>query len=254
MQVITLNTWGGRAGKEGLLAFFKKHADADIFCLQEIWADAYEHLKDHYAGGVVIDHNQVMTHGMQEISAVLENHVPYFRPHHMENYGLMMLVKKSLSILEEGEVFVHKYKGYLPEGDVGNHARNIQYVTVQTENGPRTVINFHGLWNGKGKSDSEDRLMQSDNIAAFLKTLAHPYVLGGDFNLLPETESLKRLEALGLRNLIKEFGITSTRTSFYQKPEKFADYMLVSSGITVQAFEVLPDEVSDHAPLMLIAE
>lgn len=27
MRIISLNTWGGRGGKENLLAFFKKHAD-----------------------------------------------------------------------------------------------------------------------------------------------------------------------------------------------------------------------------------
>lgn len=54
-----------------------------------------------------------------------------------------------------------------------------------------------------------------------------------------------------MRNLIREYGITSTRTSFYQKPEKHADYVFVSEGISVKAFTVLPDEVSDHAPLLL---
>jgi len=39
MKIITLNTWGGRAGKELLLSFFEKYRDdADIFCLQEIWS------------------------------------------------------------------------------------------------------------------------------------------------------------------------------------------------------------------------
>jgi len=76
-------------------------------------------------------------------------------------------------------------------------------------------------------------------------------VLCGDFNLLPDTESLKRLEGIGLRNLIKEYGITSTRTSFYDKPAKFADYALVSEGIEVKDFKILPDEVSDHSPMYL---
>ncbi len=62
---------------------------------------------------------------------------------------------------------------------------------------------------------------------------------------------MKKLEDFGLRNLIKEYGITSTRTSFYTKPEKFADYMLVSPGVEVKDFKVLPDEVSDHSPLYL---
>ena len=59
------------------------------------------------------------------------------------------------------------------------------------------------------------------------------------------------LESAGLRNLVAEFGVTSTRTSLYTRPEPFADYVFVSDGIHVRDFRVLTDEVSDHAPLLL---
>jgi len=45
--------------------------------------------------------------------------------------------------------------------------------------------------------------------------------------------------------------VSSTRTSFYTKPEKHADYAFVTKGISVTDFKVLPDEVSDHAPLLI---
>jgi endonuclease/exonuclease/phosphatase family metal-dependent hydrolase len=59
------------------------------------------------------------------------------------------------------------------------------------------------------------------------------------------------IEQTGLINLIKKYNITSTRTSIYTKPDKYADYVLVSPNIEVIDFKVLPDEVSDHAPLYL---
>lgn len=256
MRVISLNTWGGRAGKDSLLDFFKRAAGAtDIFCLQEIWSAPYEHLQGHAAGGLEIDHDQIMVYGLQEISAAMPDYRPYFRPHHGDHYGLLMLVKKSLVVVEEGEVFVHKEKGFVPQGDVGNHARNIQYVTIQTAGGLQTVINFHGLWTGlgvgAGKKDNLERLEQSTKILEFIRALKHPFVLCGDFNLLPDTESIKMFEQAGLRNLVREYGITSTRTSFYTKPVKFADYAFVSSDIDLQDFRALPEEVSDHAPLQI---
>lgn len=251
MKLISLNTWGGRAGKDKLLAFFAAHKDIDVFCLQEIWSAPYEHLEGHAAGGMSIDHSNIMVYGLQEISALLDSHAAYFKPHHLDNYGLLMLVKKDLDVISEGDVFVYKERGHIPEGDVGFHARNVQFATIVTKNGNRTILNFHGLWNGGGKGDSEDRLLQSDRIIQFMKTLSNPYVICGDFNLLLDTQSLKKLEDFGLRNLVKEYSITSTRTSFYTKPEKFADYALVSGEIAVKNFRVLPDEVSDHSPLCL---
>ena len=113
-------------------------------------------------------------------------------------------------------------------------------------------MNFHGLWNGNGKSDTEDRINQSKKIIEFVKTIKGDFALLGDFNLSPDTESLQMIgRELGCRELIKEYGITSTRTSLYTKPNKFADYVFVSNGIDVIDFKVLPDEISDHTPLLL---
>lgn len=252
MRVITLNTWGGRAGKDKLLSFFDTYKEStDIFCLQEVWSAPYEHLEGVKAGGAEVDHSSIMTYGMQDISRLLSEYQAYFRPHHLNNYGLMMLVKKSMSVMEEGEVFVYKHKGYVPEGDVGNHARNIQYATLETGARPVTVINFHGLWNGKGKTDTEDRLDQSRKILEFIRRRAGECVLCGDFNLLPDTQSIQMFERAGLRNLIMEYGITSTRTSYYVKPEKYADYVFVTPNIKVNDLVVLPEQVSDHLALQL---
>lgn len=252
MKILSLNTWGGRAGKEKLLNFIASHAnDIDIFCLQEVWSAPYDHHEGTLAGGREIRHENIMVYAVKEISDVLPNHEYFFHPHYLENYGLMMLVRKGIELIGLGDVFVYKERGHIPEGDIGNHARNIQYVTLEREEKKTTIINFHGLWNGKGKGDTEDRLTQSRNIVEFIKTIEGEVVLCGDFNLLPDTESIKILEGAGLRNLIRENNITSTRTSFYTKPEKFADYTFVSLGIEVKNFTVLPDEVSDHAPMLI---
>ncbi|MEK7101701.1 MAG: endonuclease/exonuclease/phosphatase family protein [Patescibacteria group bacterium] len=253
MRIISLNTWGGRAGKEGLLSFFKKHADTtDIFCLQEIWSAAYDHLDGHLAGGVAIDNSKIMTRGLQEISEALPNHETFFTPLVDDNYGLLMLIHKTYRVLKRGEFFVYKQRGYISTVDVGDHARPIQYVTALLNNRPITVINFHGLWNGKDKGDSADRLEQSKKILEFMKNLRTPFILCGDFNLLPDTESIKMFEDAGLRNLIREFGVTSTRTSFYTKSEdKHANYTFISGDVELKDFKVLPDEVSDHAPLLI---
>ena len=250
MKLISLNTWGGRAGRNQLLSFFENHAGTtDIFCLQEILSSPYKQSEKHLAGGRHLDYSATMVNGLQDISAVLAAFSPYFRPHFLDNYGLLLLIHQDVPVLEEGEFYVFKDKGHYPAGDLGMHARNVQYVTLDTPNGPRTILNFHGLWNGQGKEDSPDRLSQSQRIIDFISNLQQPYILCGDFNLLPTTSSLHMLEDIGLRNLITDYKITSTRSRFYTKEPKFADYALVSPGIEMEDFEVLPDEVSDHLAL-----
>lgn len=248
MKLISLNTWGGRAGKENLLKFFDKYRDVEIFCLQEIWAASYEDLT-YDPNGFSIDNNYSKFY-IQEITDLLTTHIAYFRAQYFDYWGLMILIKKDIDIILEGDVFVHKEKNYIPEA-FGLLARNIQFATIKTPSGNRSIINFHGLWNGKGKGDSEDRLLQSDRIIEFIHTLDNPYIVAGDFNLLPDTQSIKKFEDLGLNNLIKDYNITSTRTSFYTKPEKFADYIFTTKDIIIKDFRVLPDEVSDHSALYL---
>jgi len=68
---------------------------------------------------------------------------------------------------------------------------------------------------------------------------------------LPENRSLNMFEDFGMKNLIKEFNIPSTRSSHYKKPERFADYTFVSKDIKVNQFRVLSDEVSDHLAMYL---
>jgi endonuclease/exonuclease/phosphatase family metal-dependent hydrolase len=248
MKLISLNVWGGVAGREKLLAFFERYKDVDIFCFQEVWNGGHE-IIGRKAGGRPL--SGIAHWLLADIGATLKDHAAYFRPQFKDYYGLTMFVKKNIVVREEGEVFVYKERGYFSEEDIGDHSRNVQYTSIDSSAGIRTVAHVHGLWNGQGKGDSSDRLLQSDNIVRFLRSVGGPYIFCGDLNLLPDTESLKKLEAVGGRNLIKEFGVTSTRSSLYTKPLRFADYMFVSDGIEVKDFKVLPDEVSDHLALYL---
>jgi endonuclease/exonuclease/phosphatase family metal-dependent hydrolase len=251
MKLICLNTWGGRAGAENLLAFLDAHRDADFVCLQEIWSAPYEGLEGALAGAETIAHAEIMVRGKQAIARLFDGHEAFFHPSHLNDYGLMTLVSKRLAVVDTGDVFVHRERGYVPQDNLGHHARNVQFVTVAAPRGRMSVMNFHGLWNGLGKGDSDDRLAQSRRLIDFLAGRSEPFVLCGDFNLAPDTQSLKMLEEAGLRNLVAEHGVASTRTRLYKRSEKFADYVFVSPVVDVRGFRALPDEVSDHVPLML---
>lgn len=230
--------------KEGLEAFVQKYADTDVFCFQEVYHEAEG--KDT----IWLDNTNF------NLLAFLRERMPgyqsFYHPHLRDYWGLAMFIKKGIEVVDSGEVYVHKHKDWNYDLEVqGYTAKNLQYVTIRTTEGTYTVINFHGLWNGQGKLDSEERVRQSENIIAFLKTLEHPYILCGDFNLNPETVSLTMLEGAGMRNLVKEYGITSTRTPLYQKEGRYADYILVSGEVETLDFSVLPEVVSDHSPLYL---
>ena len=63
-------------------------------------------------------------------------------------------------------------------------------------------------------------------------------VVCGDFNVLPDSVTFDALGALGLTDLVTARGYTDTRTSYYEKTPRFADYMFISPEIEVRHFEV----------------
>ena len=243
MKIISLNTWMGIVPKP-LLQFFKTYQDTDIFCLQEIYKGAISKAEPHPQFTIQLDL-------FEQIHAQIGvTHLGYFRPAYKDYYGQAIFIKKGREVIEEGDIVIFDNAGNKIRG---THGRNLHYLRTRHHGAPLLIANVHGLWNGQGKTDTEERLLQSQQIHDFLCRKQEPTILVGDFNLEPNTKSLAIVED-GMRNLVKEYGITSTRTSYYKKDCKFADYALVTPTIRVRDFRVLPDEVSDHAALFLEIE
>lgn len=118
------------------------------------------------------------------------------------------------------------------------------------------VLNFHGLAQPGAKLDDPDRLRQSHGLLDFLEGRPGPKIVGGDFNLMPETESVRMFMAHGYRDLVAEYGIKTTRNrliweKFPDSKQYFSDYVFTSPEVRVEDFQVPQNEVSDHLPLIV---
>lgn len=130
------------------------------------------------------------------------------------------------------------------------------YTQLANINNPIHIINYQGLSRPGEKLDTTERLGASEAILKFLSNLQGLKIIGGDFNLLPNTKSLEMFEQKGYINLIKQFGIKSTRNEvvwrrFPKSMQYFSDYVFVTSDVKVRSFEVPYSEISDHLPLIL---
>ncbi len=240
MKLICLNLWGGRI-YQPLAKFLKDYSsEIDIFCLQEIYHNADDSMSDELR-----KHRPNLLVDLQQL---LPNYNAYFRPVIKDVYGIAIFVKKGILVLEEGEIDIFKNHDYSGRG--GNHSRNLQWIKIKVNEKVYSIMNVHGLHTGFGKGDTPERLLQSKRIKDFMSRISSTKILCGDFNLLPETESLKLLEDKMI-NLVKKYEINSTRSHYYTKEVKFADYILVSTDVDVRRFEVLQEPVSDHLPLLL---
>ena len=100
------------------------------------------------------------------------------------------------------------------------------------------VTNVHGLVNGWGKTDSSSRLEQTRTILSLAGLDDKPTILLGDFNLSLNSDCIALIEHQ-FTNLIRQNKVQSTRSAFYSKPDRYADYIFLSPQLNCIDFAVL---------------
>lgn len=245
MKLITLNTWGGKI-YEPLIEFLKKYStDTDVFCFQEVFPSS---------GATRLSLEKVRVNLFSEIQDILKN----FNGHHAvaqesDVGGLAIFIKKSFIVSKVDHFVMSELENYISDRnheDYFSMGRDLQLMEFSNSGKTYVILNFHGIWSAKGKIDIPKRIQQSEKIRKIFDEFKGARILCGDFNLRPDTKSIEMLSE-GNKNLIKEYKITSTRSDLYDKPEKFADYVIVSPEVEVENFTALKVEVSDHLPLLL---
>ncbi|MFA6513862.1 MAG: endonuclease/exonuclease/phosphatase family protein [Patescibacteria group bacterium] len=250
MKLITLNLWGGVV-YEPLIEFIISHAEeTDVFCFQEMLFGSHPQ---------VTPVARARENLFDEISLLLPEFTAYKHispTKHFEHEpiefagGQAIFVRKGIKVKDGGGFLCYDEIPYNTDAG-GKITGNLQWIDLEINDEVMTIANLHGLWQKDTKKlDTPERLVQSKKIKDFLATKKGRQIICGDFNLLPDGKSIEILEQ-GMKNLVKEYNIQSTRSKFYQNGPRFADYILVSTNINVVDFKVFQDDVSDHLPLML---
>ncbi len=259
-----LNGWGGKLHEE-LLPYIATTAP-DILCLQEV-VHSPETEKDwltYRDGDHVLPQR---ANFFRDVCRALPDHVAVFCPAAQgvlwdeeksiaSQWGLATFVHRSLPIVGQVQAFVHK--DFSPVG-YGDHPRSRSAHGVRVfdyiANRPLSVTHMHGLRDLNGKMDTPERSAQAQKLIDLSRQVSEPddlTVICGDFNVEPDSQTLKILSEAGMSELVTARGFKGTRNSYYKKPGRYADYMLINREAAVTGFDVVYDpEVSDHCPLIL---
>lgn len=224
MKIIFLNVWNAKI-REPLTDFIKEHLqDTDVFCFQEAEDDAQALFQD-------------LLSGYQEIHAAK---VAITGDHFRQSTH----VKKNIPILSTNVLF---------EGDAENGIA--LDVEIPFKSASLHIRNAHGLSRPVDKLDNPQRLAQS---AYFIETYKNNQfaIIGGDFNMFPENESIRLFEKSGYQDLIKDFAIKTTRNriaweKYPETPQYYSDYVFLKGDLRVKTFSVPENEISDHLPMIL---
>ncbi|MBQ8043778.1 MAG: endonuclease/exonuclease/phosphatase family protein [Clostridia bacterium] len=164
-----------------------------------------------------------------------------------------LIISKYKIIEHYNQFYYNEYKyeydaTYFREKD---WCRSIQNTIIEIDGKEIQIINVHGIWN-KDKIGDERTIKQSEFILNNIRKDI-PVIVVGDFNLLPNTESIKALNN-ELVNLIEKYNIKSTRPNFNDGLDTgniVCDYIFVNDKVKVNDFTVINTNISDHLPLIL---
>ncbi|OGZ02091.1 MAG: hypothetical protein A2946_02870 [Candidatus Liptonbacteria bacterium RIFCSPLOWO2_01_FULL_53_13] len=279
MKLISLNIWGGTI-YEPLMAFLREHAPTtDVFCFQEVFDSPEREINDGAHLNI-----------FEELRAALPDFSGFFEPAQKGlgyegaisssvALGQALFVKQTLRVITHGVLpLFGETNGMTAEeiaaADYSKFPTNLIHARIASKDRVFTLGALHGISQPGEKLDNEPRLEQSRRIVDFISRTEGPHIICGDFNLMPDTESIAMIERAdakagqagppsqelrraGMRNLIKDFHIKATRNAISHEKwagyplQYFADYTFVSPEISVKNFTVPDVPASDHMPMIL---
>ncbi len=247
IKVLTLNIWGGEL-LDRIIDFINKE-NPDIALLQEVYDGKREQLDYKYRSLSIL---------AQELN--LPNHV----------FGASLIDTRSIGDILHGNAIFSRFPIQnkkriffdIPFGEFNIEKSDIkregiQYTpmsmlrtSIKISNKDINAYSVHGIWGLDGK-DNERRLAMSKTIVDEIKDKEN-VILAGDFNISPNTKTIKNIE-IYLRNVF-DSELTSTFNMKHKKLPGYAtaavDMIFVSKNMEIIDHYMPIVDVSDHLPLI----
>ncbi len=263
MKLLSLNVAVFETNNESLLKFLSKQ-DLDILCLQEVAEKIDASANPDFISKRYID------------KATKNLKYSFFGPTwHMKDFHLKNFHQKESfdfdfgGYLKTGNYLRTKFK-IIKKGNVyvlrnspirvtdwskwpKSQVKAAQVVDLEFPNSKKLrVINYHGIWT-REKIGNASTLKACRQILNLTKEVKYPTIIAGDFNLFPDTPSMKVFYK-DFISLVDTHNISTTRpksNELNHLERNIVDYILVSKDIKVNSFAVISSDVSDHLPLLL---
>lgn len=263
MKLISLNICGGKQFTP-LMDFIKTQSqDTDIFCFQELLDTRGANTDNHgYRANILAELKKALP-DFEVVFTILKKDFDYSgRINPEQDMGDAIFIKKNIPIESHSEIYVSGDETTFVAGSTHTLPCKATAIKVTIDGKALIICNLHGTPLPLNKLDDPNRLEQSKKIIDFVNQFEGEKIIVGDFNLMPETESIKMFETAGFKDLIKDFGIKTTRGNSIRliHPEyehgpygfqEFADYAFVTPQIEISKFEVPDIFISDHLPMII---
>lgn len=261
MLLISLNVALFETNNEKLYKFLLEQK-ADIVCLQEVADKIDESVDTAFLSKRFIDKaTRKLQYSFFGPTLIIKDfHQKNF--HQKESFdfdfkGFLKtgnLIKSKLKMLKRSNVFMKSKKIKVTDWSTWPmiESKAVQVADLQLpESKKLRILNYHGIWT-KEKIGNKETLKACQKINQLAKEVDYPVIITGDFNLFPDTKSMKIFK--DFTSLVDTHNIKTTRPKSNELSHlrrNVIDYILISKGIKINSFEVLDSDISDHLPLVL---
>ncbi|HLD19848.1 MAG TPA: endonuclease/exonuclease/phosphatase family protein [Patescibacteria group bacterium] len=255
MKIIQLNIWGGRYVKEAV-AFFKQEC-ADIICLQEVTSGIFTKAESaDVAGSDVYEYvkKELGYDGVFEkcFSAEIDGKVSHRGNAIFSRYSLKDVYTEfydypftRFDMNMEGREYAHTQ----PQNFISAH--------ITTPIGELRVMCTHMAWS-RVCEDTERRIGQTRKIMAYLESVPdEPTILCGDFNIHPQSESLRIFKSYFANpgeGSIKNTLNPSVHPVFFNgdHPNGLTVDYILTHGLNIEFIHSPVFTISDHLPVVAL--
>lgn len=231
--------WQGRL--ERVLLKHLEKSDVDFACMQE----AIDY--DGWALGILSSyHNAGKSMGLSEefFSKIISSKLGD------KELAFGNVIYSNVPFTQTSTIFTRgEYKKDFNFDEDDYNIRAFQHVQVEINGKKLNLLNHHGHHIDSHKNGDDETMRQVKQILDYIKQLQGAIILCGDFNLAPESDSIKLIDER-LVNLPVEYGLKTTRSKLTYKDE-VCDYIFVSHDVKVNSFVMDETIISDHNALIL---
>ncbi len=262
MKLISLNVALFETNNESLYQFLLDQKP-DIVCLQEVALSSDPKvIKDYLSKDFIDKATKKLKHSFFSSTWLSKDfHLKNF--HQKEDYFIDfggwiesgIYIKSKFKILKAVNIFLKNKLEKLVDWTLWpeNEAKSVQVVDLQLPGNKKLrVLNYHGIWT-KEKIGNKETLRACQKINQLATEVNYPTIIAGDFNLFPDSKSMKVFNKHFI-SLIDQHNIQTTRpksNELNHLKRNVIDFILITPDIKVNSFEVLDSDVSDHLPLVL---
>lgn len=218
---------------------FLKQNKADVICLQELTIDFEK---------------QGQVHTPEYIAQQL-GYNAYFQEITFADKSMKLAnaIFSKYEIHETRTVWINKEQG---SGNFDDENRAYIEAKVQIDDNELTIGTAHMSYT-HAFEPSERKLQETVTLTDAIIENNQNFILAGDFNALPDSEVIRRIE-----EYVKNLGPEYSKKTWTTKPFSYngfeadtldyrLDYVFGSRDITVKTAKVLQTEFSDHLPIVV---